>query len=156
PWWPNLGLGNRRRVVLDVPCPRRGDCHRVGAQNGSQREENHRQPRVCGERLNDGHAEEAFTLVQMRRGRFDTRRRWVEQEVLLIPVRGTGRGKLGQLILSVRSGGYDQALVVIGRAGLPNVVRALKLGDAVLFETPDAGLLEVRLVGTSYSEAKVL
>jgi hypothetical protein len=39
---------------------------------------------------------------------------------------------------------------VVGRIGLPSLTRTLKLGDAVLFETPDDGIFEIRVIGITY------
>jgi hypothetical protein len=53
--------------------------------------------------------------------------------------------KIGQLIISLQDANYSSISFVVGRTGFPNVVRNdAKLGDAVLFETPDDGIVEVR------------
>jgi hypothetical protein len=40
----------------------------------------------------------------------------------------------------------DTVDLVIGAPGLPNVKKELQLGDAVLYQTPDFGVVEVRIV----------
>jgi hypothetical protein len=55
--------------------------------------------------------------------------------------------KLGQLIVSVQDSSpvFRTISFVVGRTGFPNVVcRDAKIGAAVLFETPDDGIVEVR------------
>jgi hypothetical protein len=53
--------------------------------------------------------------------------------------------KIGKLIISVQETGYWTVSFVIGRTGFPNVICGnAKVGEAVLFETPDDGIVEVR------------
>ena len=53
---------------------------------------------------------------------------------------------IGQLILSASGCTWGIDLTV-GRIGFPSVQRGLALGGSVLYETPDDGLVEVRLTG---------
>lgn len=46
--------------------------------------------------------------------------------------------------------------LVIGAPGQPNAVRLMQLGDAVLYETPTHGLVEVRLTNIRSSDVTVL
>jgi hypothetical protein len=64
--------------------------------------------------------------------------------------------KLGGLIISAVRTMSGRAEVVVGRPGLPNIQKALTTGGAVLFETPDAGLFEVRLLAAYATQAEFL
>ena len=68
----------------------------------------------------------------------------------------SGHPDIGNLILSVRTTYPSRCEVVIGRPGQPNVLETMKLGETVLYETPDDGIIEVRLVGLSVSRADFL
>lgn len=80
----------------------------------------------------------------------------MEQETLKVTTGYSTRVELGQLVLSNRGWRADGVTLVVGRPGLSNVTKKLNLGDAVLFETPDDGLLEVRVLTADYSSAEVL
>jgi hypothetical protein len=67
-------------------------------------------------------------------------------EELAIPEHGSEDSRMGALVISVADIGAGRVDLVVGRAGFPNVGKNLRAGGAVLFETPDAGLLEVRLL----------
>lgn len=60
------------------------------------------------------------------------------------------------LILSVRGTYANRCIVVVGYPGLKNVVKEIKLGEAVLYETPNDGILEVRVVSTNTARARFL
>ena len=60
------------------------------------------------------------------------------------------RTNLGGLIVSVIDVDSREVQCVVGRVGFPSVERTLKVGGAVLFETPDEGLFEVRLMHINY------
>lgn len=57
------------------------------------------------------------------------------------------------IIVSLRELYTNKALLVIGSPGLPNVTNEFQVGEAVLFETPNEGLIEIRYVTkvSSYS-----
>ncbi len=55
------------------------------------------------------------------------------------------------LILTVRHAYGNHSEIVVGYPGLPNETRSLETGDALLFETPDAGIFEVRVFSQSVS-----
>ena len=64
----------------------------------------------------------------------------------------TGKSKtvaVGGLVISVKRSDYEFTELVIGRPGLPNLPKVLGLGDAVLYETPTDGLVEVRAMEQS-------
>lgn len=63
---------------------------------------------------------------------------------------------LGSLIISVQNSSLSGVDFVIGRTGFPNVTRTeAKLGECVLFETPDDGIIEVRLYHLQYRDKPV-
>ena len=72
----------------------------------------------------------------------------MKEETLQIRAYGSERSKIGNLIISAR-GVYKSTgcELVIGRPGQPNVERQMHLGDAVLYETPTDGILEIRVLG---------
>lgn len=50
------------------------------------------------------------------------------------------------LIVSFRKAHKGPSSIVVGYPGLPNVSKEVDVGDAVLFETPGNGILEVRVL----------
>ena len=68
------------------------------------------------------------------------------EEAITIPYGSTERTTLGHLFLSLRGWSQSSADFVVGRPGLPNVEKKLGLGGAILFETPDEGMLDVRVM----------
>jgi hypothetical protein len=78
------------------------------------------------------------------------------EEEALVQRSSSERFSLGRLIVSVRESDNDAALLILGRPGFPNVERRLRVGDVALFETPDQGLLEVRLMSSHSGAARVL
>src|SRR6266545_6398620 len=73
----------------------------------------------------------------------------MEMETLTVDEAGSTLAEQGLLILSVTS--IDDRRprtveLVVGRVGFPSLSRTLKAGGAVLFETPDYGVFEIRLL----------
>ena len=68
--------------------------------------------------------------------------------------------ELGTLVISVKSIFYREndlfVPIILGRPGAPNVEKVLGIGDAVLFDTPDDGLLEVRALNIRPNGVKFL
>jgi hypothetical protein len=64
--------------------------------------------------------------------------------------------ELGGLVITARGTAPDGATLVVGRPGLPNLVQRLSLGDALLFETPDSGIIEVRVLTSSHAAVALL
>ena len=60
------------------------------------------------------------------------------------------------LIVTVRKLIGRQCEVLVGYPGLPGVVKNMRTGDAVLFETPKDGVLEVRVMTQSVYRAEFL
>jgi hypothetical protein len=65
----------------------------------------------------------------------------------------SGKVSISHVILSVRNTLSDGCQVVIGYPGLTNLEKRFRLGDAVLFETPD-GILEIRAIRLSSADAE--
>lgn len=80
----------------------------------------------------------------------------MKQEELEVEGRSSAQANLGSLVLSARNTKSDFVELVVGRPGLPNVQKELEVGDSVLFETPDTGVLEVRVLRTTAARATVL
>jgi hypothetical protein len=62
--------------------------------------------------------------------------------------KGSACFELGGLIVTAAEIDYKEGKVrlVVGRPGFPNVTRTLEAGGAILFETPDDGVIEVRVL----------
>jgi len=58
--------------------------------------------------------------------------------------------------VSVRNALVGQCEVVIGYPGLPNLAQEMNVGDAVLYQTTEDGILEVRAVVLGYNRAEFL
>ncbi len=80
----------------------------------------------------------------------------MRQETYVVEVNSSAKVKLGNLVLSVRKSNFDKVELVVGHPGLPNIDKALRIGEAVLFETPDDGILEVRALATNHNRAELL
>jgi len=79
------------------------------------------------------------------------------QERVTVREHTSAQTKMGGLIITVYRANLYNAHVIIGRPGQPNVDREqLRTGGAVLFETPDEGLFEVRILSTAESEVEFL
>jgi len=73
----------------------------------------------------------------------------METETLTVDEHVSGRTLKGPLILSVTTIDSDKPRTVefvVGHIGLPSLTRTLSVGGAVLFETPDDGLFEIRIM----------
>lgn len=68
----------------------------------------------------------------------------MKQSSIKIEVGDSELIEFANIIISVRSTDYDESHIVIGYPGLPNVTETLGIGDAVLYETPNDGIFEVR------------
>ena len=60
------------------------------------------------------------------------------------------------MILTVRDSYPDWCRVVVGYPGLPKLERDMNLGDALLYETPSDGVLEVRVTATDSNAVEFL
>jgi len=70
----------------------------------------------------------------------------IQVEELRVPEQSSKDSRIGQLVISAPDILNGRVDLVVGRAGYPNVGKNLRAGGAILFETPDAGLLEVRVL----------
>jgi hypothetical protein len=81
----------------------------------------------------------------------------MKQSSITIEGNTSGQTDFGNLIISLRSTSTASGCVaVIGHPGLPNVVEKMHNGDAVLFETPEDGILEIRAIRVGNLEAEFL
>ena len=80
----------------------------------------------------------------------------VVEEKVTVKASSSAKVSLGCLILSVRDTDNEAAVVVIGSTGLPNVIKKMAPGDAVLFESPTDGILEIRALSTNHLQAVFL
>jgi len=80
----------------------------------------------------------------------------MQQEQLIVHDRDSSQAELGRLVISARETSVSVVELVVGRPGLPNTEKRLRVGEAVLFETPDDGVLEVRVIQTTGNWAKIL
>jgi hypothetical protein len=80
----------------------------------------------------------------------------MDQEKYTVMSRDSTQSELGHLIITLRHTDGDVARIIVGRPGMPNVVKDLRLGNAVLFETPDEGTFEVRVLTLTSNYAIVL
>lgn len=66
--------------------------------------------------------------------------------------------EFADLVLSVRKTrpNFSACDVVIGSPGLPNISQEMKTGDALLYETPSIGVVEVRVMSINVAQASFL
>ena len=70
-----------------------------------------------------------------------------QREQVTVHKNASEQTNLGGLIIAVRGRVGNEVEFLVGRPGLPNVHKEFfRVGDAVLFETPDDGILEVRVM----------
>jgi len=77
------------------------------------------------------------------------------QERLVILEHNSGHFDQSGLIVSAVQTFADRAELVIGRPGVPNTEATLRVGGAVLLETPD-GIFEARVMSTGNTRVEVL
>ncbi len=70
----------------------------------------------------------------------------MKQATVKISQESSSSVDFSSLILSVRHVYTSYCTVVVGYPGLKNVVKEMSLGDSVLYETPNDGILEVRFI----------
>ena len=69
----------------------------------------------------------------------------MNNETIKVPANNSVRLEASGLILTVRHTYGSSSEIVVGYPGLPNETRKLDTGDALLFETLDAGIFEIRV-----------
>lgn len=75
---------------------------------------------------------------------------------LTIKQNSSGEIEFAGLIISVRTTYGSSCDVVIGYPGLPNVERELRNGDAMLYETTENGIIEVRVISLNAVQVQFL
>jgi hypothetical protein len=80
----------------------------------------------------------------------------MRQERVEVPSGHSELAELGGLIITARRTEPNGATLVVGRPGLPNLEQYMNLGDAVLFETPDAGIIEIRVLTSNHANVTLL
>ena len=80
----------------------------------------------------------------------------MKQTITLIKENSSSKIDCSSVILSVRTTFGNHCEVVVGYPGLQNVVKDMHVGDAVLYETPSDGILEVRVLAMSMSDVKLI
>jgi len=80
----------------------------------------------------------------------------MKESTITIRENASGRPEFGRMIISVRQTNTSYCEVVIGYPGLPNVVQQMYNGDAVLYETTQDGILEVRVTALNSIQAEFL
>jgi hypothetical protein len=80
----------------------------------------------------------------------------MKQATIVINERSSVITDFSNVILSVRTTYGNHCEVVVGCPGLQNVVKDMKIGDAVLYETPTDGILEVRVLKMDTSKVALL
>ncbi|MDO9113431.1 MAG: hypothetical protein Q7U63_06495 [Polaromonas sp.] len=69
----------------------------------------------------------------------------MQQEIIEISQYQSGSASFSRLVISLpKMSPYDWCEVVVGYPGMPNVKQKMLVGDAVLYETTEDGILEVR------------
>ncbi len=80
----------------------------------------------------------------------------MKHSYIKIPEKKSGRPEFGNFILSIRQVTYTSCLVIIGYPGLPNLSKKMELGDVVLYETVEDGILEIRVTKLMGNEVEFL
>ena len=81
----------------------------------------------------------------------------MKQSTITVNEYTTKRLDFPNLIISARTVFDSRCEVAVGYPGLPNALKNLKIGDAMLFESPNDGLIEVRLLSSkSGSQVELL
>lgn len=70
----------------------------------------------------------------------------MKQIIINIGQQSSQKIDFASLIVSVRETYGSHCEIVVGCPGQQNVVKDVKVGDAVLFESPSDGILEVRVL----------
>lgn len=80
----------------------------------------------------------------------------MNQETLSVLIWQSGRAKQFGVVISLRRSSTEDCDAVIGYPGIPNIVQTMQTGDAVLIETPQSGIVEVRAVAVHPSRVEFL
>ena len=80
----------------------------------------------------------------------------MKQTTIVIREKSSSKIDFSSVILSVRTTYGDHCEVVVGYPGLQNVLKDMHIGDAVLYETPIDGILEVRALTMDPTKVELL
>ncbi len=80
----------------------------------------------------------------------------MNQESLTVFLWQSGRAKQFGVVVSLRRSSTEDCDAVIGYPGIPNLVQTMRTGDAVLMETPQQGIVEVRAIAVHPSRVEFL
>ncbi len=80
----------------------------------------------------------------------------MQQSTVSVSDNNSAEVDFADLIVTVRQATGRRCEVLVGYPGLPSVVRDMFTGDAVLFETPNDGVLEVRVMSQNITGAEFL
>ncbi|MCD6259144.1 MAG: hypothetical protein J7J31_06020, partial [Helicobacteraceae bacterium] len=60
------------------------------------------------------------------------------------------------LIISVKTIRDNSSMIVVGYPGMKNTIKNMEIGDTLLFETPEDGIYEVRVMTILYNSVTLL
>lgn len=80
----------------------------------------------------------------------------MNQESVSVLIWQSGRAKQFGVVISLRRSSTEDCDAVIGYPGIPNVRQTMRNGDAVLLETPQDGIVEVRVIAIHPSRVEFL
>jgi hypothetical protein len=80
----------------------------------------------------------------------------MKQSLVKLAERNSVKLSFANAIISLRRTSGDTCEVAVGCPGLPNVVRKMLTGDAILFETPEHGIIEFRVMSQTAIDAEFL
>lgn len=80
----------------------------------------------------------------------------MKQETIVIKENNSHQVDFANLIVSVRRTCGQKSEVVVGCPGLPNKHSEIRVGDALLFETPNDGIFEVRALSMDTQNIEML
>jgi hypothetical protein len=80
----------------------------------------------------------------------------MKQDTLSVIQQSSTQSELGHVILALNSVSTNACDVLIGRPGTPNIRKKMSLGDMFLYQTPEDGILEIRLMELSGIIARFL
>lgn len=79
----------------------------------------------------------------------------MKQETIYLSERGSAQTGIANLIISARSQHYSCVEIVVGSPGMANITKELYVGDTILFESIDDGILEIRLMSIASGESGI-
>jgi hypothetical protein len=80
----------------------------------------------------------------------------MQMSTIIVPENDSAMANFAPLIVTLRTADRRECEIVVGYPGLQNVARTLSTGDALLFETPNNGILEIRLMYADVTKGRFL